>query len=76
MVQEWVVRMNTEHEICCNDQGICSLYWMEMQSPLWVQLLFLIARETFRITFKTFKDYKSLSDLIFLKTYAVLITYS
>ena len=44
-------------------QGACSLHWAEVQSPLWVQLLFLIV------------DYKILSDLIFLKTQAVLITY-
>ena len=34
-------------------QGACSLYWTEVQSPLWVQLLFRIA------DYKTFLSYLS-----------------
>ena len=34
-------------------QGTCSLYWTEVQSPLWVQLLFLMA------DYKTFFDLSS-----------------
>ena len=38
-------------------QGTCSLYWTGVQSPLWVQLLFLVA------------DYKTFFDLSVLRHY-------
>ena len=42
-------------------QGTCSLYWTEVQSPLWVQLLFLIA------------DYRTFFDLSFPRHYPDIV---
>ena len=46
------------------DQGACSLYWTEVQSPLWVQLLFLIA------------DYKTCFALSFPRHYIDIVQIS
>ena len=56
MVWEWAMRMKTEHETWGSSQGTSSLCWTEVQSPLWVQLLPLVA------------DYKTVFDLTFPKT--------
>ena len=61
MVRKWAMRMKTEHEIWGNGSGTCRLYWTEVQSPLWVQLLFLIA------------DYKTFLILSFPRHYADII---
>ena len=45
-------------------QGTCSLYWTGVQSPLWVQLLFLIA------------DYKTFFDLSVLRHYTDIVQIS
>ena len=45
-------------------QGTCSLYWTEEQSPLWVQILFLIA------------DYKTFFDLSFQRHYTDILQIS
>ena len=58
--QKW--RQNTKS--VAMGQGTCNLCWTEVQSPLWVQFLFLIG------------DNKTFSDFIFLRTHAVLIMYS
>ena len=42
-------------------QGTCSLYWTEVQSPLWVQLLILIA------------DYKTFLILSFPRHYTDIV---
>ena len=60
--EQWEWRQNTKS--VAMGPGTCNLCWTEVQSPLWVQLLFLIA------------DYKTFSDFIFFKTHAVLIMYS
>ena len=44
--------------------GLCSFYWTEVQSPLGVQLLFLIA------------DYKTFFDLSFLRHYIDIVQIS
>ena len=46
---------------CATGWGTCSLYWTEVQSPLWVQLLFLIA------------DYKTFFDLSFPRHYIDIV---
>ena len=56
MVQQQAMRRKTDTKSGAMGQGTCSLYWTEVQSPLWVQVLFLIA------------DYKTFFDLIFLTT--------
>ena len=58
----WEWRQNTESG--ATGQGTSSLYWTEVQSPLWVQLLFLIA------------DYKTFLILSFPRHYADIVQIS
>ena len=55
-IADWATRMKTAMKSGAIGQGTCSLYWTEVQSPLWVHLLFLIAH------------YKTFFDLNFPKT--------
>ena len=52
-VVDWASRMKRAMKSGAIGQGTCSLYWTEVQSPLWVQLVFLIA------DYKTFFDLNS-----------------
>ena len=57
--EHWEWRQNTKSG--ATGQGTCNLYWTEVQSPLWVQLLFLIA------------DYKTFLVLSFPRLYADIV---
>ena len=56
--------MKIEHKIWCNGSGDLQPLLTEVQSPLWVQLLFLIA------------DYKTFFDLSFLRHYIDIVQIS
>ena len=58
------MRMKTEHEIWCSGSGDLQLLWAEVQSPLCVRLLFLIA------------DYKAFFDLSFPRHYIDIVQIS
>ena len=66
MVWDRATRMKTEHEILCNGSGGCSPYWTEVQSPLWGQLLFLIAgyKTVFDLSFP--RHYIDIAHILFL----------
>ena len=57
--EHWEWRQNTKSG--ATGQGTCNLYWTEVQSPLWVQVLFLIA------------DYKTFLVLSFPRLYADIV---
>ena len=60
--ERWEWRQNMKSG--ATGQGTCSLYWTEVQSPLWVQLVFLIA------------DYKTFLILSFPRHYADIVQIS
>ena len=57
--ERWEWRQNMKSG--ATGQGTCSLYWTEVQSPLWVQLLILIA------------DYKTFLILSFPRHYTDIV---
>ena len=57
--ERWEWRQNMKSG--ATGQGTCSLYWTEVQSPLWVQLVFLIA------------DYKTFLILSFPRHYTDIV---
>ena len=63
-VREWATRLRTEHENWCNGSGGLQPLLDWGGSPLWVQLLFLIA------------DYKTFFDLSFPRHYIDIVPIS